>query len=441
MKPLSTDLQVANAKAIDGARTDYPIGEARGLWLRVSPTGGKSWSLVRRVKGGKPIRRSLGEYPTVSLAEARKAAGAAAGQLRAGEVPPTVDEVAAARARAAQRETASTVGALAALFIEKYAKAARAPSDPRPRLRSWGEVDRILKVYVLPTWKARAVAGIKRRDVAELLDAIESNNGPVMADRVLAWLRKMFNWHATRDDDFVSPIVKGMARTKPRERARDRVLSDDEIRALWESTATTEPATFGALVRMLLLTAQRREEAAQMRRGELDGETWTIPASRYKTGRANVVPLPKAAVKIIAAQPSWEEREDKQPVDYVFTTTGHRAFAGFSKAKRDLDADMLAVLRKSDPEATLPAWTIHDLRRTARSLMSRAGVPAEHAERVLGHVIAGIQGTYDRHAYVDEKRAALEKLAALIDRIINPPAENVAPIAAARAKRRARAAS
>jgi integrase len=419
MKRLSTDLQIANAKPVSGKRTDYPIGEARGLWLRVSPAGSKSWSLVRRVKGGKPIRRSLGEYPSVSLADARKAAGDYSGQLRSGEVPPTTEELARARARAAERKAANTVGASVALFIEKYAKARG--------LRSWKEVDRIFKVYVLSAWSARAVASIGRRDVAELLDGIEDNNGPVMADRVLAWVRKLFNWYATRDDDFRSPIVKGMARTTPRERARDRVLSDDEIRALWTATAKSDPATFGPLVRTLLLTAQRREEVAQMRRGELNDDTWTIPGERYKTKRPNVVPLPNTVRGIIDARPTWPERKDGQPADYVFTTTGHKPFSGFSKAKRTVDADMLAALQKDNPNATLPQWTVHDLRRTARSLMSRAGVPAEHAERVLGHVIAGMAGVYDRHAYIDEKRAALIKLEVLLQQIVAPTA-NLVPL-------------
>jgi integrase len=417
MKRLSTDLQIANAKAVAGRRTDYPIGDARGLWLRVSPNGGKSWSLVRRVKGGKPIRRGLGEYPAVSLAEARKAASRAAGQLRAGEVPPTADQLALARAREAERQAANTVGALASLFIDKHVKAPRAPNDPRPRLRSWKEVERIFQFYVLPAWKARTVTSIKRRDVSELLDVIESNNGPVMADRVLAWVRKMFNWHATRDDDFVSPIVKGMARTKPKARARKRMLDDREIRALWKATAATKPPAFGSLVRALLLTAQRREEVAKMRLREIDGIRWTVPDERHKTGDiegAKLVPLPKQVQDIIAAQPTWRGG------DYVFTTTGDAPFSGFSKCKAQLDVDMRAALREIDGQAELQPWVLHDLRRTARSLMSRAGVPAEHAERVLGHVIPGVAGVYDRHAYADEKRAALFKLEALVQSIVAP---------------------
>jgi len=170
-------------------------------------------------------------------------------------------------------------------FIRLYA---------RRRNRTWEESERIFAKYVTPEWRDRSAGEIKRRDVAELLDKVEAENEPVMADRVLAAVRKLFNWIATRDDAFRSPIVKGMARTKPKERARDRVLRDDEIRALWAATETTRPAPFGPLVRCLLLTAQRREEVARMRRREIDGEAWVIPAERYKTGRANAVPLSKS---------------------------------------------------------------------------------------------------------------------------------------------------
>jgi integrase len=295
-------------------------------------------------------------------------------------------------------------------FIRLYA---------RRRNRTWEESERIFAKYVTPEWRDRSAGEIKRRDVAELLDKVEAENEPVMADRVLAAVRKLFNWIATRDDAFRSPIVKGMARTKPKERARDRVLRDDEIRALWAATETTRPAPFGPLVRCLLLTAQRREEVARMRRREIDGEAWVIPAERYKTGRANAVPLSKRAREVVDAQPAWRK------ADFVFTTTGDAAFSGFSKAKREVEAAMHAELRKRDPGAELPRWTLHDLRRTAKTLMARAGVRPDISERVLGHVITGVEGTYDRHSYAEEKRDALEKLAAMIDRILTPSPPNV----------------
>jgi integrase len=160
-----------------------------------------------------------------------------------------------------------------------------------------------------------------------------------------------------------------------------------------------------------------------MSRSEVVGDDWIIPPKRYKTGLELVVPLSPAAKAVLVKLPKIGKS------DVVFTTDGKRPLGGFSKFKRAFDADVLDELRKQDPQAkALPNWTLHDLRRTARSLMSRAGVSSDIAERALGHVLPGVRGTYDRHAYHDEKKRAFEALAALVDRIVNPPAGNVVPI-------------
>jgi integrase len=190
-----------------------------------------------------------------------------------------------------------------------------------------------------------------------------------------------------------------MARTKPKDHARNRILSDDELRRVWQAAGDMKNA-FGPFVRFTLLTAARRDEAANMRRSELDGDLWVIPAKRYKGKHDHAVPLSKAARAILQGVPAINGG------DLVFTHDGERAIGGFSKLKHRLD-QMSGV----------KGWTLHDLRRTARSLMSRAGVPSDHAERCLGHVINGVRGVYDRHEYQAEKAAAFEKLA-----------EQVAPI-------------
>ena len=160
-----------------------------------------------------------------------------------------------------------------------------------------------------------------------------------------------------------------------------------------------------------------------MSRSEVVGDDWIIPPERYKTGLELVVPLSSAAKAVLAKLPKVGKS------DVVFTTDGRRPLGGFSKFKRAFDAKVLGELRKEDPQAeTLPNWTLHDLRRTARSLMSRTGVSSDIAERTLGHVLPGVRGTYDRHAYYDEKKRAFEALAALIERIVNPQAGNVVPI-------------
>jgi integrase len=200
------------------------------------------------------------------------------------------------------------------------------------------------------------------------------------------------------------------------------VLSDDELRVLWP--LLSKAGTFGALLKTLLLTAQRRDEVANMAWAEIgvDG-IWTIPAERYKTKRSNHVPLSNAARNVI------EARRRIDGCDYVFPSRAKTPFSGFGKRKARLDEAILIEMQKhadKDAEITLlPNWTLHDLRRTAKTLMARAGVRPDISERVLGHVIAGVEGTYDRHSYEDEKRDALEKLATIIERILNPPSSNV----------------
>jgi integrase len=252
-----------------------------------------------------------------------------------------------------------------------------------------------------------------------MLDKVEDEAGPVQADRVRAYLRKALSWYSERDDDFNlnAAFVRVGARANPKERARTRVLSDDELRVVWPLLGEAE--TFGALLKTLLLTAQRRDEVANMTWSEIGAEgIWTIPAERYKTKRSNHVPLSKAARAVIEAQPQIDGCE------YVFPSRTKTPFSGFGKSKARLDKAILLHIQKRVKKLAaaepLPNWTLHDLRRTAKTLMARAGVRPDISERVLGHVIAGVEGTYDRHSYADEKRDALEKLAAMIEHIVDP---------------------
>jgi integrase len=207
-----------------------------------------------------------------------------------------------------------------------------------------------------------------------------------------------------------------MARTKPKTRARKRILADDEIREVWKAlNAADVPACYPAYVRALLLTATRRNEAAGMKSIELEGDLWTIPGERYKTKLDHVVPLTTQAKALIGGKPEGF----KGSAWFIFSTTGgDKAFSGYSKAKKELDKE-IAKRRKAEDREPMLRWTLHDLRRTARSLMSRAKVPADHAERVLGHVIGGVRETYDRYEYLDEKREALAQLARLVDFIVH----------------------
>ena len=300
---------------------------------------------------------------------------------------------------------------------------------------------------------------LKRSKINEMLDEIEKENGPVMADRTLAYVRKALNWHASRSDDFRSPIVRGMARTKPKERAGKRVLKDDVIRDIWtvlslvershaearrESVERTQvdasdmPECFVRLQRCLFYAAVRRTKAAQMTWPEIEhitrdnfkGDVWTCPGARMKGKLDHAVPLTGPLLALIGERPKDAKRRP-----FVFSTTGGRKpFSSYSKAKKALDRE-IAKLRKREGRLPMAPWTMQrDVRRTARTLMSRAGVPSEHGERVLAHAIPGVEGVYDRYEYLAEKRDALQKLAALIDRIVNPPADSVTSLDERRAK-------
>jgi integrase len=318
----------------------------------------------------------------------------------------------------------STVSGVLDDFVERYV-------EKEAKLRSAVLIKRAFDKLVKPQIGKIGVLELRRSDVARTLDKVADERGLVMADQTLAYLRKAFNWYASKDDEFNSPIVRGMVRTKPRERARTRILSDDEIRIIWPVLGNV--GTFGALVKTLLLTAQRRDEVAHMSLNEIGADgIWKIPAERYKTKQPNHVPLSKAALAVIKAQPKTDG------CDCVFASRAMTAFTGFGKSKAALDKAVLVAMQKQAPNGAkvepLPNWTLHDLRRTAKTLMVRAGVRPDISERVLGHVIAGVEGTYDRHSYADEKRHALEKLAAMIERILNPMPSNVETLGEHRAR-------
>jgi integrase len=340
------------------------------------------------------VRMTFGTYPATSLARAHTLADEARAALEAGRDP-----------RSAKQRDIDAI-------LDQYEKLRLDKSD----LRSVDAIKGAFTRHVRPEIGNIGVYDIRRSHIVDMLDNIEDESGPVMADRTLAYFRKACNWYAARDDQFVPPIVKGMAKTNSRDRARQRILADDEIRDVWAALdKVTEPACYGRFIKSLLLCATRRTEAAAMHSAEIDGDLWTIPGARYKTKLDHVIPLTPQTRALIGEKPEGF----KGNAWFIFSTTdGAKAFSGFSKAKRALDAE-IAELRQAEGREPMPEWRLHDLRRTARSLMSRAGVPTDYAERVLGHVIGGVRGTYDRYEYLEEKRDALAKLARLVDRIIS----------------------
>ena len=249
---------------------------------------------------------------------------------------------------------ADTVAAIAKEFIVRHVE--------HNKLRTQDEIQRVIDKYILPAWGERPLAEIKRADVTRLADRVADEHGERQAEVVFARVRKLMGWYAARSDDYNSPIVAGMR--PPQRRARSRVLSDDEIRALWK--IAPDLGSFGALCQVLLLTGQRLAKVALLQHEDVVDGVWVIRTEKGEKGNPGTLVLPTLAQRIIAAQPKIVDRP------FVFAYARYR-----NSHKRALDKRLKAEL------GALKPWVVHDLRRTARSLMSRAAVPRDHAERVL----------------------------------------------------------
>jgi integrase len=393
-----------------------------GFGVRVTAGGTKAFVLFHRVDGTKFLE-TLGRWDanqgggTLTVRDAIVRADKLAKDLRNGRREDPRPER-TRRLQEGDKPADGNVSGLLDTYIARYLKAGK--------LRSAGMIEAQLERLVKPRIGKVGIYELKRSHISRMLDEIADENGARMADLVLAYVRKAFNWYEVNghDDDFTSPVVRGMARLKPSDRERERVLSDCEIRDVWAALDTiTEPACFPAYVKTLLLTATRRGESADMATTELEGEIWTIPAARYKTKRDHVIPLSAPARELIA---SAAPAKPAKNAHFVFSTTsGAKPFSGFSKSKTALDK-VIAELRAREGRPPMESWTLHDLRRTARTLLARAGVRDDIAERCLGHVIKGVEKVYNRYAYLDEKSDAFEKLGALVLQILNSPAARAA---------------
>jgi integrase len=373
-----------------------------GFGLMVTSAGHRSYVVQYRA-AGKSRRYTI--KGSQSLEKARKEARLLLARVAKGGDPVS-------EKRRVQVEAANTLRAVAEEYLKR--------EERKGELRSIGERRRILERDIFPKLGSRQIDSIKRSEIVRLLDHIEDVSGAPMADHVLASMRRVMNWHAGRSDDFRSPITRGMTKTRPSERARERVLTDNELRAVWRA-AETFAGPYGYLLRFILLTATRLREAAEMKREEVSADgTWLIPAARHKSKTEILLPLSGGARNILNSIPVIGT------TGWAFTTGGQHPVSGHSKFKARFDRHVLKLLQAQDPSAKpLPRWTTHDLRRTARSLMSRAGVAPDHAERCLGHAIGGMRAVYDRHTFCKEKAAAFEALAALVQRIVHPPEPNV----------------
>jgi integrase len=362
-----TARRVESVKPTLGKRMDYHDTEVSGLTLRVTERGAKSWTVMYRHRG-RLRRLTLGSATVITLADARERARETIRRASKGTDPASEKQ---------EGRRAETVDDLATEYIERHAKRHK---------RSWKEDGRILRANILPSWRQRAIKDITRKDVRMLVEAIAARGAPIMANRTTALLSKLFKFALDNELIDTSPAVRI---TRPAaEQKRDRVLTPDELRALWQSFGSLS-AEMGAFYKLRLLTAQRGGEVSSMRWEDVDLTSgwWTIPAERSKNGLAHRVPLSAQALALVSTLRSTA----KPDAEYVLE--GARGRRQQSEAAATL---------------TVPDFRGHDLRRTAASLMAGSGTARLTIGKILNHVERDITAVYDRHSYDAEKRMALD---------------------------------
>jgi integrase len=379
--------------------------ELKGFGARVSPSR-TSWLVQKWIggRGGKAKRIVIGHAPPVALDDARKKAAAIISEVHQG-----ADIISERRARRQKAREA----AQAAKFEETVALYLRRKSQPG---RFWSELEGRFEREIIPKiGKDTLVASITKADMRHLIETKEDTH-PGAARTLFESLRPFFKWCVERDIIAVSPMQD--LSPPPVPEARDRILTEDEIKSFWSATYQMG-WPFCPLYRLLLLTAQRRDEVAGMRRSEIDltKREWLIPSERTKNGKEHLVHLSAQAVSIIQElvenrSNSSSHNKDYGISDLIFTTTGTTPLSGFSRAKLALDGIMQPV----------KPWRIHDLRRTAASGMASLGFQPHIVERVLNHVSGaqgGLVGVYQRYEFVHERKRALEAWSAHIAMLVS----------------------
>jgi integrase len=365
-------------------RYALPDPELRGHYVRVTPAGAASFWAVARDTKGKQHWKLIGA-PPMKIDDARAKAQAVI--------------------RAIRSSTAVNGEVADAVTFEGVARRWYTRHVVKNELRSRKEIDRFLTKHIIPAFAGMDFIDVRRKHITALLDHLEDKHGARQADYALDIVGAICNWQATRDEDYSSPVIKGMRRHGLKKRSR--ILNDREIAELWR----VADGAFGNFLKLALLTAQRKAKLQTMKWSDVSDGVWTIPMEAREKGTGETLVLPELALAVLKDQRKFSTNE------YVFSGrySGHMIAFGALKAR------LYEKLR-------IAPWVIHDLRRTARSLMAAAGVDTLIAELTLGHKQQGIAETYNRHGYVEEKGAALNKLAARVRDIVMPPPDNVAKL-------------
>jgi integrase len=400
---LLTDVSIRKTNP-SAKRQEIRDDGAPGLYLIVQPTGAKSFA-ARYSREGKVLKTTIGPYPAVTLADARRQALQIAAAVASGADPQSEKRTARV---AASVPAERTVKMVADEFLTRH-------TAEKNGARWAAETKRIIERNILPAIGDKAVNSVGKSDINDMLDTITDRGKMIAANRALAVAKKLYRWALSRnyvDRDPCAGIAKPGDETK-----RDRVLSDGELAHVWRA-ADGMGWPFGLAVRLLILTGARREEVGAMKWTEVDlaAKTWTLPAARAKNNVEHVIPLSDAALSILQTLPRIGK------AGFVFTVTGRTPISGWSRAKAQLDKAILEAMRKGDLKAEpMAGWTIHDLRRTMATGLAGLGVALPVVEKILNHLsgsFGGVAGVYQRFAFADEKRQAVDRWAARVAVIV-----------------------
>jgi integrase len=374
-----TDRYLQTIKPPASGRLEIVDVAAPGLTVRVTPNGVKSWAIRYRLKGSEQRRVSFGTYPAVSLREARRRAREILGAAERG-LDLVAQEIRAAEEARKTADRPDTMADLLGRYLTDYC---------RRNQRRWQLTERMFDSHVKPAIGKMRLVELRRADIVELLDNLENEKGlRAQVNRVRSQVVAALNWAVERE--WIEHNPAAVIKKRKIEAARERMLSRDELRAIWRAVdGLNDPSR--ALVKMLILTGQRRDEIRCLQWAELDfdNRTWTLPAARNKGKRDHKLPLTATVASLLDELPRLGP--------FVFTVSGAKPYAGAKRLKQILDRD-----------TGITGWVLHDIRRTVRSGLAELHIAEEVAERVLNHAKKGLAKVYNRHAYVAEMRVALE---------------------------------